>query len=141
MQRTKEEILAALEQNAAERKALQHELNEATAEVWLAMYDMRDEKDNKVVGLPEYKWLELEFLGLSAGYFQDFVLQQMRVTCAILKEEFGDPFLEEEQYIEVDGAADTRFDDCVLMRVFASRDRAEACLELWTRTAGQGEYE
>jgi len=141
MQRSKEEILADLEKNAAERKALQKELNEATAVVWVAMYDMRDEKDNKVVGLPKYEWVELDFLGLSAGYFQDSVSRQLRVTCCILDEEFGESLLKEKQYIETDGETMTRYDDCVFMRVFTSRDRAEACLNLWTHTAGQGEYE
>jgi len=140
MQRTKAEILADLERNAIERKDLQQELNEATAVVWLAIYDIRDEKDNKVVGLPKYEWIELEFRGLSAGYFNDVALQQLRVTCAILEQEYGETVLKEERRIETDGATNTRFDDCV-MRVFTSRDRAVACLELWTRTAGQGEYE
>ena len=139
MVRTKAEIQEALDQNKAERAALEAEMFEASIEVYLVMYDVRDET-NKIVGLPPTTRVDTEVLEFYAFY----EVRERRVTIGY-KRDLGDEncswYVSNKQAVPVDDSAVTLCDGDVHLRAFTSRDKAECCLALWVLTAGTSEFE
>ncbi len=140
MARTKAEIQADIAQKKAELAALEVEMFNASIEVYLVMYDVRDEASSKVIGLPPATRVDTEVL----DFYAFFEVRKRRVTIGY-KRDFGDEmhswYVTEEQNVSVDDSAVTRCDGDVHLRAFTSRDKAEACLAHWVLTAGTSEYE
>lgn len=139
MTRSKAEIQAAMDRNSVERAALEVEMFNASIEVYLVMYDVRDDT-SKVIGLPPATGVDTGVL----DFYAFFEARKRRVTIGY-KRDFGDDmnswYVTEEQNVSVDDSAVTRCDGDVHLRAFTSRDKAEACLAHWVLTAGTSEYE
>jgi len=139
MARSKEEVLADIKRNKEEAARLAQELIVVTAEAFLVVYDVRNDANNKIIDIPPNRWIHGKVLSISSYFSRDARV----MFCAydvVRDERTMTARFSTIHEVPVDGGKVMRFDDNVSLRAFTSRSQAEACLELWIRTAGMSEY-